>query len=1136
MHSVLTNGWPQLCLLAETIRGLFQPGLAKLVRRIVARHLRGNPEFRTHRYPRLMRLAMWIVRHPIRALAIVALLYAFAVLSTLFDRLPSFTLATDKQASVRDFWTVNIAVLAVQAALVGLVFPLVIAFVGLLNRGRASFASRLTIYIESSSAIFVGVSSLLLCVAIAAQLPFAAKMGDAGAAVTLLNLAWFAINVGALAYFVLRTIAFLHPERRAPIMRAYVANVIWPRELTGTVTANRWANVAGYGYLPAGDETDPFATGERARTWYSALWDGGEPRVSRRLRRKMRLVDVRLAILAPIVRAWLAQARGSDGGQVHDFVIPLQPGQDYEGDQVLARATLPLGPVARWAVRASLRFRRAPAEDGAISETGAILREMIADLIALIDTRQADEFADQLGEVIAFHAFLYRLAQLSDEDISYAQLESGQSLFGRALAEEWARAYRDMIRRAVERLPDEAEFMGRIAHAPAHIYRRVASEVTPKALQPILWMAQSIAYRLIDWALGEHRAETPPGAGGKRAYALSRQEETYARAWRELVAGWERLLQVIAAAPDRRERGGRKWDDLTRIAENVGAHLQATTQMTARAVWLGDTLATSWTCDLMLHWRIQAERAWDTRGAYWRVRSEGLTLETLELDWSRVEDLPLTQSGDTLAAPVVFGAIMHNAWRDHVVVLASLFIHWAIHAGAAETATRAARMLLHGEPHDRGDAGVHDDGGMSGADILISALRITGSGERFAEHSYAGRMDHLLEGLGQLGDSPWVSMRIYSSSGGLSFEALPEAQAIAIMATTQGSQAIDGDLRRLLTLADDEALRRRESYLRSLIAAFEGIDADRHGNLLAALVGPDDGPAFDVRRDHARQLVEQSLGVLTGHRDQAIVDAQIDPARVGAVAAAAGSQAFTPTAFPRHLFAEIVPTAAVLANFTLRAGGLSKGAYTDPPMAQAVVNEEEWWRDAMSGQVAAVVWWDVVCKADFQEIEGRTADEFWNAVRDGSVRIREAGHDPLLVIGNVTDPQWLLDWLWPHRQGSAPKPADLVITRQEGQVEGYEFTMNDTPVYRAQTAYGAAYLLPAQLLRRLRYHDYGDGLPVSLRFEPDAENPWRGTMHASFQREVELSDVEAYRIRWTDALDPSRSVSVRVRGVISGVD
>lgn len=432
-------------------------------------------------------------------------------------------------------------------------------------------------------------------------------------------------------------------------------------------------------------------------------------------------------------------------------------------------------------------------------------------------------------------------------------------------------------------------------------------------------------------------------------------------------------------------------------------------------------------------------------------------------------------------------------------------------------------MLLHGEPHDRGDTSVNDDERLSGADILISALRITGSGERFAEHSYAERIEHLLEGLGQIGDSPWVSMRIYNSSGGLSFEALPEAHAIAITAMTPGPQAIDGDLRRLLTQSDDEALRRRESYLRTLLAVFGGIDADRHGDLLAALVGPGDGPAFDERRGHARQLVEQSLGVLTGHRGKAIVDAQIDPARVGAVAAAAGSQAFTPTAFPRQLFAEVVPTAEELANFTLRANGLSKGAYTDPPMAQAVVNEEDWWRDAVSGQVATVVWWDVVCKANFQEIEGRTADEFWNAVRDGSARIREAGHDPLLVIDNVSDPEWLLDWRWPHRQSEAPKPVDLVITREEDQVEGYEFTMNGTRVYRAQTAYGVAYLIPAQLLRRLRYHDYGGGLPVSLQFEPDPENPWLGTMHASFQREVELGDFEAYRIRWKEPLDLPKS-------------
>ena len=385
--------------------------------------------------------------------------------------------------------------------------------------------------------------------------------------------------------------------------------------------------------------------------------------------------------------------------------------------------------------------------------------------------------------------------------------------------------------------------------------------------------------------------------------------------------------------------------------------------------------------------------------------------------------------------------------------------------------------------------------------------------------------DHLLEGLGQLGDAPWVSMRIYSSSGGLSFDALPKAQSIAMIATTLGPQAINGDLRRLLTQSDDEALRRREKYLEELLASFDSLESQRDTALVAKLVSSSEEPLINERRVHARQLVEQCLALLKGHRDQALIDAQMDPVRVRAVAEAAGSEAFTPTAFPRNIFPEIAQTTDVLEEFTLSVSGLSKGAYTDPPMAQLVINEEEWWRDAVSGQVAAVVWRDVLAKANFQELEARTPEEFWEAVRDGSARIREAGHDPLLVVGTLADPEWLLDWRWPHRRGGAPKPSDLVITREEGQVEAYEFTMNETPVYRAATAYGVAYLMAAQLMRRLRYHEFGDGLPVRLRFESDPANPKLGTMHASFQRAVELGGGEAFRIRWADAIESTEAAA-----------
>lgn len=823
----ISQGLRQVRLLIEVIAGAVQPGLAKLVRRIVARHLRNNSEYCAHRYPRFVRLARWLVGHPVYALAIVAAPYAAAILLARFGYLHRFDFADTQY-----FLTINIGTLTAQAALVGLVFPLVIAFVGLLNRGQASFSSRLTIYIESSSAIFVGVSSLLLCAVIVAQLPLAAKMDGESATFTLLNLVWFAINVRALVHFVLRTIAFLHPVRRAPIMRAYVANVIWPRELTGTVTANRWGNVNSYGYLPAGDDTDPFGHGTQVRVWYTALWDGGEPRVSRALGKRVRLVDVRVAMLAPVVREWLARARLADDGRTHDFVIPLELGHDYQGEQTLVSATLPLGPVARLAIRASLRFRKAPTEDGSINQTSAILREMIADLIALIDRRQADEFKDQLRDVIDFHAFLYRLAQNSDEDLSYAQFGDG---WGSTLSDDWTRAYRDVIRRAVERVPEETEFVSRLAYAPALVYGRVASGVTPKALQSILTMAEGLAYRLIDWALGEYRAVAMGNIGSRRAFTLSRYADPYARAWREFVAGWERLLFAIATMPGRRERRDQSWDEFKRIAENVGAHLRATTQMVAHAAWLGDTLATNWASDLMLHWQIQAERAWGSRSAYWQVRSEALTPEILERDWAEVGKLPLTQGDYPLTEAVVFGATIRNTWRDHVIILASLCVHWAIRAGAAETAKQAARRLLNGEPYDRGDAGVNRDRGLSGTKILISVLRITGSGERFAEHSYRGRIDHLLEGLGQIGESPYVPMRIYTSSGGLSFEDLPRALAISMMATISDSEAINGDLRRLLTQSDDEALRRREHYLQALLTAFDELDADKDGNVFSEL-------------------------------------------------------------------------------------------------------------------------------------------------------------------------------------------------------------------------------------------------------------------------------------------------------------
>ncbi|EEE44741.2 hypothetical protein SADFL11_2029 [Roseibium alexandrii DFL-11] len=1035
---------------------------------------------------------------------------------------PDFLTGSNEHLNVQDFWTINIGILSVQGTLVGLVFPLVIAFVGLLNQGRASFASRLTVYIESSTAIFVGVSSLLLCVAIVLQLSFVSKLGRSEAFVTLLNISWFSINASALAYFVLHTIAFLHPTRRASIMRSYVSNIVWPRELSDIVTLNRWVNAERYGYLPKGDDSDPFSRNDRVRTWYTPLWDGGEILVSRDFHRKMRLTDVRFGVIQPIVQTWLEEARALDNGQTHDFVIPIIPGCDYFGEHALIRTTLPLTRVARWGVRTAFKFEKAPDVDGVIRETTSILREMLADLIVLIDTRQVHEFSDQLSEVIEFHAFLYRLAQLQDEDINYAQFESSLTLSHLSLGDEWMRAYRDLIRRAIERLAHEPEYTSQITFLAANIYGRVSGVVTPKAVQPVLSLARLVAYRLMDWAIAEYTVESNSKASTKGAFTLSRLEQPYAGAWRDLVAGWERLLQNIISTPVRSERRLRSWNNLKRNSENIAEHLNTTTLTMARAVWLGDTLATSWMCDLILKWRSQLDSALDARGYAWKVKSEALTLGDLEHDWNSIQELSLSEFEDELTPSEVFGSIMSNAWYDHVVVAAGVCTHWAMNKDAAATAKQAAQMLLHGKYHDRGDAG-HGVTALSGIDILTSALRISGSGERFADTSYAGQIDHLLEALGGFEDPPMVSMRSYSSSGGLSFETLTGALAIMIMATMSGEAAINSELRRLLTRANDEALRRQERFLKSLIAVFERLDPERHEPLLATLSQSIEEHLFEHRRALAKGFVELALSETERHREVAILEAEIDPNRLDKIATAASSEAFIHSAFPLHLCENITATTDELNSFRFRLTGVSKGDYTTPPMSQPVTNETEWWQNIMSKKVAEVVWHDVIKTTNFHNLEGLTPEEFWQALLAGSAKMKDAGLTPILIINEFDAPAWLDDWRWPHRKNGIPKPSNLVVSRDEKGLDAYLFTMNDIPVYSAQTDKGFTYLIPKELIVRLRYHDYGNGLSVSIEFEPDADDHWKGAMSATFQRAVEISKSTSYRIRWASPIPSSNN-------------
>ena len=1100
----------EFVLLARAVVGLFGKTLKAIVRQKVNRHFLTNRSLREYRYPAIRRAMESVAAHPLWSIGVIAALYAIVSVWTWFAPLPGPTAPDKVHDYFRDFQAINMALLGVQASFIGLVFPLVIAFVGLLNQGRASFATRLTIYFNESGARLVGVSSLLLCAVIALQLPLSGIVPvRVIAAGTILNLIWLALNIAVLGFFLFRTVAFVQPSQRDPITWFYVANVAWRHELHAQLLENNWGNASDYGYLRAGGKNG------QASIYCSALWDSDPVLVSRHLRRRNVLDDVRFGVIRPVASAWLKAAERATHSSEVSLAFTVTPGAIYTDEVILARSQEPLGWGGRVAVRFGFLFRKESRFPTEIAETSTLLKEMVAELLALADLRKVEEFGSQLKTVKEFHAFLYLIAQATDEDFNFSQLESSWT---KSIGQQWASQYRDLQRRTTERLGDEPEFFGRCCYLPADIYAQSRDTVTPSALAPLLDVAGNLFHHLMNWALAEHKNETGQTPGPGQTFMLARLGSAHAGAWRSLVAARERLLDVILRWPKDKSL---TWTDLRRHNINTIQHLQLTAEMVGRSAWTGDKLAVLWSVDLLIGWIERAERDWPDQGnTWWALRPQALTLDLFSVEWPEIEALPITTT-DTPAAPRdVYAGIFHNAWRDYIIALAAVCINWCREFGANGTAALAARMLLSGQRYDQGASSVREAEPLDTNSILTALLRIVGAGWRF-DKSYASRFENLAERLDELRQEPWVSMRIYSTSGGRGFSTLYIEHALALMtATDPTGQLVVGDaLRRMLVDGDDVPKRRREDYLHALLKALADIDRVECEPILGALLGDPQSTAFETRLAAVRSLLDQSINVLESHRLQAIRDAEIDPERLREVASAAGKLAFrTATgAFPINVFSSVELLPEELTEFTLRSLDQEKGAFSKPQMAQSVSNEESWWSGTMRDQVANVIWRDVLQSTAFETLIGTSPDEFWSAVKNAANNIRGAGGEPILVISSSMEPRWLHEWRWSEFREGYKRPDDLTIHREDVDEPGYEFSLNDIRVYRSACYRGESYILSRTMFERVCFHDFGDGSPVKVAFESDQSDPWRGTLTVKYQRAVQLGRTQSYRIRHTQS-------------------
>jgi len=1094
------------------IAGLMVPGpwLSRIASEHVRSHLKRNPASRLLRYGPARRTLATAARHPVLCSMLLALIYAAALsVAWLIPSLPWGPQTPDRIGDYfRDFQTINLALMGAQATLLGLVYPLVIALVSLLFQESTARGARLNVYFKETEARVVGGTALLFVAVVSAQSVF---YGQAPvrvvAAVTVVNILWFIANLGGLAFFVLSSLEFVRPTGRHRMMESYIANTAWPAQFLATVRANRLLGAHSYGYID-----EPV---EGGAVGVINPYEFDPPVLRRTLARPLTLADVAFGRLNVVLRS---QRRGIAHGRM-PAALTFSPSIDTDyraGAVALARGSGTLCSAEKVVLNRAFRFTRTRRKDDS-SLTQDLLTELVASAHAQFEAGSFEGFEVRVDEAVQLHVRLYELGanqRLPDDDpFNYASIEEGWDTLGMS----WVAAYRALLQRVGDRIDREPRFFEKLIHIPARLHRRIREVAPSEARRALFHLAAVPVLALLDRA-GQEKADAAPiGAAAPAVFDFrGAAGEKYKRFWINYVGGWEGFGETLGSLG---RNGGEPhaWDDLRGVATELFRHLRDTALLTVRAAQIGETQAIGWTTDMLVKWRSRTiRRLAEDRGG-WALHRPLLTLAHARMTWAEIEGAPLSLQDEPKIPSGVFGALMDNVWFDAVVMtLANLLAKCPEPVGGVmpdSGAGRAALALYHGRTFDP-DGSTHPQiRPMELAALLRSLLR---RADRAT--GYGADIDGISESIERLDGPHYVSGRVYGWSGVGSGGAFADPQVLLLAATLalpagrrRGAFNIGDDTRRLFLPEGDERRRQMLDHLRDFLRRAEEADRPRASALLTMLLERAvDIPETEARIAVVQEILNACLAEIEAARLAVLQTAEMDPDRIAAVEAKIAETAFTPTGFPLALFQIVERVERPLERFTFRVGGLRRGVYTRPQLEDPYSDGDDYLRQHYTPLVASRVLLDAFKAARFVRRSPRTPAGWWRSVKDGLAAVRAAGMTPLIIRGARNEPSWMIDWHYDH--AGRIRPADMQLEYRAGQDDGYDFHLNETPVYSDIGAEDFTWIVAREMFVRVEFEDFGGGRMVRAWLTIDPANPWKAKLAMEWGRSVMVADVPVWRV------------------------
>lgn len=699
------------------------------------------------------------------------------------------------KSSIMGIWSV-------QATILGLIYPIVIAFVSLLLQKRHDARSFLNIYLHDTAGIFSGLCAIGLILLIGVQLYFLDGVNVSALFSWLyINLTFLILNLFLTAYFLYQTFIYLKPQSRLDSLKRYLINEIWPSEFRRKLGPHLFSNAIENNLIPIKGISNDLLSSEgpvlSTKTAFSSRY--GVDKLSKDLKNPSVLKDVRFRLLTFTIRLILFKNRKIKGRKL--IIFPLAPEERYSDRVTLCKLNKEseIGWFIKFLIRRAFKFKKIKRKNEL--SVLDLLKDLKSEVLQALNTSRKEDFKESLDELVDFIVTLISASSVSR--INYSTIrDSSQHIFARSEFSNWFKILEEISKPICDKIDQDPAYARELVYLPRKILYRLDSDTPSEIKLYVIKMFYGVFIHTSEWwsrtlenqGLSVHNSCEP-------ALLSPPYSGTYKDLIRLFIGHFEQAKNTAIIPMNDRQLS---WQEYQRLFNDLASHLEINSRILFRAINNGDKVGVKYSMDTLLKWYSQIANKFDSHGIY-RINNKDFVHNGLVvLSWDELtNEYDLFDKGVeiSVAQKGLFLAVCRNYWKDTCSVILYLLydMHKTCNSDKVELLSYVYEGIINGNHPLKDDGSIRNPEKpvIGFNDLLNSMIRQNYSGFMGAER-YGAILDSLIDKLKPNRVSDLIVGRVSSSWGDRSLQSLNSGFIVMLMQLISKTEVVSEEQKKLI--------------------------------------------------------------------------------------------------------------------------------------------------------------------------------------------------------------------------------------------------------------------------------------------------------------------------------------------------